>query len=127
MSKQNQPLEQLQYPWPPNLTSYEAKILLGLSALEIVAAGVGFLVPAALWQSLGGAIVGLVVALIVLLSIKPLDALGGVSLPLYLVLRLLASRRKETIELPLIMGGAMGQVEVETWEGETLMIVGAED
>ena len=42
------------------------------------------------------------------------------------LLRFMAGRRPQTIELPLIMGGQSGQVEIETWEGETLMVVGEE-
>src|SRR5687767_11520716 len=99
----NQTPDQLQYPWPPSLTRYEAKVLLGLTAMEVVAAGVAFLLPAVLARGLAGALLGALAALLVLLTIKPLDALGGLSLPVYIVLRFLAGRRPQTIELPLIM------------------------
>ncbi len=125
-SPQQQTPDQLQYPWPPNLTSYEAKVLLGLTAMEVVAAGVGFLLPAVLVRGLAGVLLGALAALLVLLTIKPLDALGGLSLPVYIVLRFLAGRRPQAIELPLILGGQSGPVEIETWEGETLMVVGEE-
>ena len=118
--------EQLQYAWPPNLTAYEAKVLMGLTMLELIAMGMGFLLPMALVQNVAGAVLGVMVAGIVLLSLKKLDALGGVSLPLYLGLRLLAWRRQETIELPFILGDSESAVELEDWEGDTLMIIGDE-
>ena len=130
---QNQPTplpEQLQYPWPPNLTAYEAKFF-GVSATEGIAIGMGLLLPVAVSQSLGvpmlgGLVAGIIVALLVFMGMRKVSALGGVSLPMYLVLRLREVGREEWIELPLILGGSTGMVELETWEGETIMVLGDE-
>jgi hypothetical protein len=130
---QNQPTplpEQLQYPWPPNLTAYEAKFF-GVSATEGIAIGMGLLLPVAVSQSLGipmvgGLLMGIGVALLVYMGMRKVNALGGVSVPVYVLLRLRDAGREETIELPLILGGSTGTVELETWEGETLMVLGDE-
>ena len=130
---QNQPTllpEQLQYPWPPNLTAYEAKFF-GVSATEGIAIGMGLLLPVTMSQSLGvplvgGLVAGIVVALLVFMGMRKVNALGGVSLPVYLFLRVRELGREEWIELPLILGGSTGTVELETWEGETLMVLGDE-
>lgn len=128
MQSQNQPQtpDQLQYPWPPNLTSYEAKIFLGLTAQEAIATAMGALLPMVLFQHLGGILMGVIVGAVVLLSLKKIDALGGVSLPLYLVLRVMAVRQAEVMELPLIMGNAQSPVKMESWDG-MLLHLGEED
>jgi hypothetical protein len=119
MQTQNQPQtpDQLQYPFPPNLTEYEAKLLIGLTAKELIGTGMGFMVPMMLLPSLAGVIGGVIVGALVLLSLKKIDAFGGVSFPLYVVLRLVAARRQEVIELPLIMGNSTSAVEIESWDG----------
>ena len=126
MQNQTQPQtpDQLQYPFPPNLTEYEAKLLVGLTAKELMGTGMGFMVPMVLLPSLAGIIVGVIVGALVLVSLKKIDAFGGVSLPLYIVLRLAATRRHETIELPLIMGSSASTVEIETWDGMLMEMSG---
>lgn len=124
MQNQNQPQtpDQLQYPFPPNLTEYEAKLLIGLTAKELLGTGMGFMVPMMLLPSVAGVIVGVIVSALVLISLKKIDAFGGVPLPLYVVLRLVAARQQETMELPLIMGNLDTQVEIESWDGMMMQL-----
>lgn len=123
MSRDAEP-RALQYSWPTNLTEYEAKVFAGLTAVEAIGAGLGFLIPLATIQSISGLFVGIAAAAMVLLCIKRLDNLGGMALPVYLARRAWEARRSESLELPLIMGGESGRVEIESWEGETLMVLG---
>lgn len=122
--------EHLQYPWPPNLLDYEAKFF-GVTATEGLALGFSLLVPIVISQNLGlpftvGVALGIAVALGVFLSIRKLDRLGGMSGGQYLLVRLRGLGRTETIELPLILGGAGRGVELETWDGETVTLLGEE-
>jgi hypothetical protein len=120
--EQQDTLEQLTYEWPPNLTQYEARLFLGLSAIEAISGGLAFILPVALLPSVLGFVVGLFGAVVVILSIKRLEALGNLALPTYLVARFLTERQPVVVELPLILGESSGGVLVESWEGESLLV-----
>ncbi len=117
--------EQLQYSWPPNLSTYEARLWLGFTAQQWLLTVMAGMAPMALIRSGIGLGLGMVLALTVLLAVRPIGRFGGISLPLYVAVRLwhLVQRKTETIELPLIMGGSSSTVELEDWEGATLLIV----
>lgn len=121
--------EQLQYPWPPNLSLYEAKVWLGLSAQQALLLVMGTMIPMATLRSEAGFVLAVGVGMIIYLSFKKIGRFGGISLPVYIWLRLLSllQREEEVMELPLIIGGGESVVEIENWEGDTLMIVGAEE
>ena len=114
-------LDDLIYEWPSNLSQYEAKIFLGLTATEAMGSSMAFLLPIGVIQSGFGFIVGFVCCLVVLLSIKKVERFGNRPFLIYLGQRLLERRRGRQIELPLIMGGGSGRVEIESWDGETLL------
>jgi hypothetical protein len=121
--------EQLQYPWPPNLSTYEAKFF-GVTGTEAVAIGMGLLLPVALAQSLGapmlvGGAAGMLAALFVFLSLRKVGRFGGVSLPAFVGLWLGERLRRdvEVMELPLILGGGQNTVELEDWDGEVLLVL----
>lgn len=117
--------EQLQYTWPPNLTTYEARLWLGFTAQQWLLTAMAGMVPMTLIRSGVGLVLGMVLALTVLLAVKPIGRFGGISLPMYVAVRLwhLVQRKTETIELPLIVGGNSSTVELEDWEGATLLIM----
>ncbi len=114
-------LDDLIYEWPSNLSQYEAKIFLGLTATEAMGSSMAFLLPIGVIQSGFGFIVGFVCCLVVLLSIKKVERFGNRPFLIYMAQRLLERRRGRQIELPLIMGGGSGRVEIESWDGETLL------
>ena len=114
-------LDDLIYEWPSNLSQYEAKIFLGLTATEAMGSSMAFLLPIGVIQSGFGFIVGFVCCIVVLLSIKKVERFGNRPFLIYFAQRLLERQRGRQIELPLIMGGGSGRVEIESWEGETLL------
>ena len=119
--KTDDPLDDLTYQWPSNLSEYEAKIFLGLTATEAMASSMAFLLPIGVIRSGFGFIVGFVCCLVVLLSIKKVERFGNQPLLIHLGQRLLERRRANQIELPLIIGGGSGRVEIENWQGETIL------
>jgi hypothetical protein len=129
---QNQPTplpEQLQYPWPPNLTTYETKLWLGVTVQQAMLMVMGGMLPMATLRSGWGFVLGLVIAAIIFLSFKKVGRWGGISFPVYLWLRVIGlfNREVEVMELPLILGSGQSTVEVEDWEGVTLMVLGEEE
>ena len=114
-------IDDLTYEWPSNLSQYEAKIFLGLTATEAMASSMAFLLPIGVMRSGFGFIVGFISCVIVLLSIKKVERFGNRPFLIYLAQRALERRRSPKIELPLIIGGDSGHVEIESWEGEILL------
>lgn len=115
-------LDDLTYEWPTNLQQYEAKIFLGLTAVEAIAAGLGFLLPVAMLSSLAGFAVGIIGAALVLLCVKKWERFGNRSFPTYLLARWLEPRRQPTLDLPLILGESQGMVRIETDEGDVVLV-----
>ncbi len=114
-------IDDLTYEWPSNLSQYEAKIFLGLTATEAMGSAMAFLLPTGTMRSGMGFFVGLICCLVVLLSIKKIERFGNRSVLVYLAQRTYEKRTHPEIELPLIMGGSSARVELESWEGETLI------
>jgi hypothetical protein len=80
-------------------------------------------------STIWGFFTGVGVGLVIFLSFKKVGRWGGISLPRYVGLRLvgLFQREVEVLELPLILGNGPGStVEVEDWEGETLLVLEGE-
>lgn len=117
-------LDDLIYEWPSNLSQYEAKIFLGLTATEAMASSMAFLLPIGVIRSGFGFIVGFICCVVILLSIKKIEQFGNQPFLIYLAQRTLERRQNPEIELPLIIGGDSGYVEIENWEGETLLTLG---
>ncbi len=113
--------EDLTYEWLPNLSSYEARIMLGLTAQEAMACALGFIVPVSVTPSIFGVLLAILTVIIVMLTIKKLDRFGQRAFLVYLVIRLAERITKKEIEIPLIMGGDSSRIELENWEGETIM------
>lgn len=121
--KEKQTIDSLTYEWPSNLTQYEAKIIAGLTATEAMATAMAFLLPVGTIKSGGGFLIGLTLAIIVLLSIKKVERFGNQPVLIYFAKKTIEGRQKKEIELPLIMGGHSAQVQLESWEGETLITI----
>lgn len=121
MKQETQTFNELTYEWPSNLTQYEAKILLGLTATEAMATAMAFLLPVGIIKSGFGFFIGLTLAIIVLLSIKKVERFGNQPFLIYFAKKTIERRQNKEIELPLIMGGDSAQVELENWQGETLI------
>ena len=118
---QKENLDDLTYQWPSNLSEYEAKIFLGMTATEAMATSMAFLLPIGVMSSGFGFIIGAISALVVLLSIKKVERFGNQPLLIHAGQRIFERRRANQMELPLIIGGGSGRVEIENWEGETIM------
>lgn len=113
--------EDLTYEWLPNLSQYEARIMLGLTAQEAMASAMAFILPVTVIPSLFGVIVATLSVIIVLLTIKKIDRFGQKAFLTYLIVRIWERVRQKEIEIPLIMGGNSSRIELENWEGETIM------
>lgn len=113
--------EDLTYEWLPNLSNYEARIMLGLTAQEAMACALGFIVPVSVTPSFFGIIIAIFTVIIVMLTIKKLDRFGQKAFLIYLIIRIWERINKKEIEIPLIMGGDSSRIELENWEGETIM------
>ena len=113
--------EDLTYEWLPNLSQYEARIMLGLTAQEAMACAMGFLVPISIIPSFFGVIVAVLTVITILLTIKRIDRFGQKSFLIYIIIRFWERINKKQIEIPLIMGGGSGRIELENWEGETVL------
>lgn len=119
-------LEELVYEWPPQVAGYEPKILAGLTWTEGISVAMGFLIPLALFQGQG--VIGFVFAVLggvgALLVMKRFERLGGVSIPLYLIYRLQAWYKQESLELSLIVPHDVSSgVIVENLEGEVVTVL----
>lgn len=123
MKREAQTFNELTYEWPSNLTQYEAKIIAGLTATEAMATAMAFLLPVGTIKSGFGFFIGLTLAIIVLLSIKKVERFGNQPVLIYFGKKTIEGRKKMEVELPLIMGGNSAQVQLESWEGETLITI----
>ena len=121
MNNKENSIDSLTYEWPSNLTQYEAKIIAGLTATEAMATAMAFLLPVGTIKSGFGFFIGLTLAIIVLLSIKKVERFGNQPILLHFAKKTMEGRQNKEVELPLIMGGNSAQVELESWEGETLI------
>lgn len=118
----NQRLQQLSYEWPANLHKYETNLFLGLSAVEAIVAVFALITPLVVLDNVFvGVLLGALLAALALLTIKKIERLGNVPLPIFLGKRLLAHYQPQALKLPLIMGAENGTIHVETMEGETLL------
>jgi hypothetical protein len=113
--------KELVYEWPPDILHYEARVLPGLTWIEAIAMALAFLFPVSLLPGIPGFGLGLLAALIGFLCVKRWERLGDTILPVYVIARLLAARRRDTLELPLIMTSEGGAIDVYTLEGEALL------
>ena len=113
--------EDLTYEWLPNLSNYEARIMLGLTAQEAMASALGFIMPVTFIPSLFGVIVAILTVITILLTIKKIDRFGQKAFLVYLVIRIFERIKKKEVEIPLIMGGNSSRIELENWEGETIL------
>lgn len=113
--------EDLTYEWLPNLSNYEARIMLGLTAQEAMASALGFIMPVTFIPSLFGVIVAMLTVITILLTIKKIDRFGQKAFLVYLVIRIFERIKKKEVEIPLIMGGNSSRIELENWEGETIL------
>jgi hypothetical protein len=88
----------------------------------------GAMIPMATLRSGTGFVLAVGVGAVIYLSFKKIGRFGGISLPVYLWLRLLSllQHEEEVMELPLIIGGGESLIEMEDWDGATLMVVGEE-
>lgn len=113
--------EDLTYEWLPNLSQYEAKIMLGLTSQEAMGAAMGFILPVSIFPSIYGIIIATLTTITVLLSIKKIDRFGQKPFLVYLIIRSWERVKQKEVEIPLIMGGNTSSIEIENWDGETIM------
>ena len=70
----NRNLQKIIYEWPANITRYEAAVFMGLTTNEAVGGGLAFMACLMLIPNkLLGGVLGAVVAVVVVLSIKKLE------------------------------------------------------
>lgn len=120
----NRSVQELAYAWPLNLTRYEAAVFMGLSLVEALAGVMAFVLPLTLLTSkVAGVLVGALCALLVLLTVKKIERLGNLPLPVYLLRRYLARREQRELRLALILGTHSAPVYVEDADGTTLVTV----
>ena len=122
MADRVESVDDLSYEWPPGILHYETRYLLGLTMNELLIVAI----PALGLLLLAGIPAGVLSALTGLLLVKRFEALGGRSLPLYLIARLRHARRRDAVRLPLILPPGAGELVIATWEGEEMMRIGGE-
>ena len=119
----NNRLQRLLYEWPPNLNDYEARLFLGLSATEGIAGGMVFMLVTGLVPNrLLGLILGIVLFVGVVLSLKKMESLGNISIPLYLWRRWQARRNPRTLQLTQIVGVQGATVHIEDEHGRLITL-----
>ncbi len=123
MTDRIESVDDLSYELPLDVLHYETRYFLGLTMNELLIVSV----PAIGLMLLAGIPAGVLTALTGLLLAKRFEALGGRSLPVYLVARLRHIRRRDTVVMPLILPSGGGEVVFTTWEGEEIMRIGSEN
>lgn len=122
--------DDLHYEWPTDVLHYETRYFLGLTLNEllIVSLPAIALLMTFRWLGAAGLFLAVVAAVAGLLLIKKFDALGGRSAAAYLVSRWIHARRGEkTVRMPLILPPEEGFLVIQTWEGQEVMRIGAEE
>ena len=119
----NRRLRDIVYEWPPNLTQYEAAVFMGLTTTEAVGGGLAFMLCLMLIpHKIVGGLVGALIALLVVLSLRKMERLGNVSIPVWLWKRWRASRNPRTIYLTEIIGTTSAPVHLEDEDGNVVTI-----
>ena len=114
-------MDDLIYEWPPNVDSYESRIILGLTWTEAIITAMGFMLPV---MAQKGLMLGILFGLLAFAAIKRFERLGSISLPQYGWYRLQAWRSQEHIELPLIVSSMNSNtgIVLEDFDGTVLSV-----
>ena len=110
--------ELFSYEFIPNIDVYEPKLMLGLTFMELTAAGMALIFPLMLLQSIAGIVLGGLAAVLTILLLKRFALFGNLSLPIYLFKRALIARRKEQIQLAHLMPTIRAEVEIRNYNNE---------
>jgi hypothetical protein len=113
----------MQYQLPPDVLHYEVRLIFGLTAQDIMAAGMA----AVFGIQRFGPVWGILMGLLALASLKRFDHLGRRSIVLYLLLWAVASLRPTPIVMPRVLpGGTDVTIRVEDWEGNPVLSLGGD-
>ena len=110
--------ELFSYEFIPNIDVYEPKLMLGLTFMELTAAGMALIFPLMLLQSIAGIVLGGLAAILTILLLKRFALFGNLSLPIYLFKRALIARRKEQIQLAHLMPAIRAEVQIRDYNDE---------
>ncbi len=110
----------MQYRMPSDVLHYEVRMLLGLTAQDIMLIGVAIMFGVQKF----GPIVGGIIGVLVFALVKRYDKLGSRSLGLYAVAWAWHRIRPQEVLMPRVLPrgqGAAFSVSLENWRGETLV------
>lgn len=110
--------ELFSYEFIPNIDVYEPKLMLGLTFMELTAAGMALIFPLMLLQSIAGIVLGGLAAVLTILLLKRFALFGNLSLPIYLFKRALIARRKEQIQLAHLMPTIRAEVQIMDYDNQ---------
>lgn len=113
----------MRYQIPPDVLHYEVRLIFGLSAKDIMVAGLAVVIGI---QRLG-VVGGLALGLVTLLAMKRYERLGNRSLLVYLALYLWHLWRPGRALLPRVLpGSGEAPLRVHDWDGREMYEVGGE-
>lgn len=110
--------ELFQYEFIPNVDSYEPKLLLGLTFVELTGAGLALIVPLLVLQNVIGIVLGIALATVAVLSLKRFERLGNLPLPVFLWKRAMLAYRPKTVSLPRLQSSVQATVRIIDYAGE---------
>lgn len=114
----NEEQEMFSYDFIINIDSYEPKLKFGLTFVELTAAGIALVFPMLLFQSVLGALLGVLLGGVVLLALKRFIRLGNLSIPVYLGKRIQLAYRAEPIIVAQMVPAVRAAVTVTDYQGE---------
>jgi len=99
----NEERQQFTFQAIPNIDGYEPKLLFGMTFYEGMAVLMGAFIPIAIFSKAVpqvGLTVGLITAILTLVSLRRIERIGNVSITVYIVKRLIGWRKRTDIVLP---------------------------
>ncbi|MEP0805706.1 MAG: hypothetical protein HRF47_09465 [Chloroflexota bacterium] len=107
----------MRYQIPPDVLHYEVRLLFGLTAQDIMIAGVAVIFGIQRF----GIVVGLTLGVLALLGLKRYERLGHRSLLMYAALYLWHRLRPSQALMPRVLpGGGVAQMTVHDWDGQEM-------
>jgi len=113
----------MRYQIPPDVLHYEVRLIFGLTAQDIMVAGIAIIFGIQKF----GPVIGMALGVIALLGLKRYERLGRRSLLVYFGLYLLNRLHPGEALMPRVLaGGGETQMTVHDWEGREIYRVGGE-